>query len=121
MPVLPSWPYPAFGTTGWLAGGQDDPALAAVRTALLTTLRSRGQSPGSAEVLVEGLRALVDLGERLDWAMLALIGEGRSAGLSWGELAEGLGVSRQAAQQRFAAWVEQAHEQARGQVPEPQS
>jgi hypothetical protein len=59
------------------------------------------------------MHLVVELEERLDWALLALVGEARAARLSWAEIGTGLGVSRQAAQQRFASYVEQALAQAR--------
>lgn len=113
---MTTWPYPGFGSAAWLTGAPDDDALVVTREAVAAVLHDRGQLPGPGPGVVDGLRALADLRERLDWAMLALVGEGRAARLPWSEIAAALGVSRQAAQQRFGAWVEQAHAQA---APDP--
>ncbi len=116
---MTTWPYPGFGSAAWLTGAPDDDALVVAREAVTAVLHDRGQLPGPGPGVVDGLRALADLRERLDWAMLALVGEGRAARLSWTEIAAALGVSRQAAQQRFGAWVKQAHAQAAPPAPDP--
>jgi hypothetical protein len=107
------WPYAGLGDPSWLAGDPADDALRAARAAVLDVLSTSGADARSRAGLLAALGAVADLQERLDWALLALVGEGRAARLSWAELGAALGVSRQAAQQRFAAFVEQALEQAR--------
>lgn len=104
-----TWPYPGFAEPTWLRGDGADPALTAVRSAVLSTLAARGHDvDASNDALVAGMAALADLGERIDWALLALVGEGRSRGMSWASLGSALGVSKQAVQQRFGRWVEEA-------------
>jgi hypothetical protein len=78
-----------------------------------------GRAGGDPQDLVAGIRALAATAERIDWAMLSLIGESRSLGVSWSAIGEALGVSKQAAQQRFAPYVRQALEQATGPAPKP--
>ena len=109
------WPYPGFGERDWLAGDPADGALRAGRAAVLAVTSDRGADPWARDGLTDAIRAVADLHERLDWALLALVGEARGARLSWAEVGAALGVSRQAAQQRFAGYVEQALEQAREQ------
>jgi hypothetical protein len=62
--------------------------------------------------LLHGLSQLADLGERVEWAMLSVIGEARTAGVTWAAIGEALGVTKQAAQQRFAPYVTEALERA---------
>ena len=50
--------------------------------------------------------------------MLSLVGEARANGVTWAEVGASLGVSKQAAQQRFAPYVKQAG-QPLDQVAEP--
>ncbi len=103
------WPYPTFAEPAWLRGDGNDPALNAVRTAVLATMSARGQRVSTSdEALINGMAALADLDERIDWALLALVGEGRSRGMSWATLGKALGISKQAVQQRFGRWVAQA-------------
>jgi len=64
------------------------------------------------ESLLAGLSHLAAIGERIEWAMLSLVGESRAAGVSWAAVGGALGVSKQAAQQRFAPYVKAAMEQA---------
>ena len=66
------------------------------------------------ESLLAGLSHLAAIGERIEWAMLSLVGESRAAGVSWAAVGAALGVSKQAAQQRFAPYVKAAMEQAQG-------
>lgn len=119
MRTTTEWPYAGLGDPSWLAGDPDDDALRAARSAVLEALSGTGVDARSRAGLLAALGAVADLQERLDWALLALVGEGRAARLSWAELGSALGVSRQAAQQRFAAYVEQAHEQARTDAGPP--
>jgi hypothetical protein len=47
--------------------------------------------------------------------MLSIVGEARTdAGVTWAALGEALGVTKQAAQQRFAGYVNEALRQAAG-------
>ena len=100
------WPYASFSSASWLAGERDDRALATVRAALTN---AAGPAHGAGgEPLAPALAEAARLAERLDWALLALVGEARSRGLSWAAIGTALGVSRQAAQQRFGPWVAEA-------------
>lgn len=104
-----SWPYPRFGSADWLRGDGHDCALTAVREAVLTTVRARGgRVDNSPESLAAGLTTLADLDERIDWGLLALVGEARSRGMSWSEIGAALGVSRQAVHKRFGPYIAQA-------------
>lgn len=108
------WPYHSYADRGWLGGDRgQDRALAAVVRCLRSTVAESGepvsQDPAS---LLAALVQLSAIAERIDWAMLSLVGEARSHGVAWSALGEALGVSKQAAQQRFAPYVKQALEQA---------
>lgn len=106
---MEDWPFPRLADVSWLAGDGKDDALTAVRTTLRTTLSDRGVvTDGSVESVLSGLEALADLSERLQWAMLALTGEARAAGATWTQVGDALGVSKQAAQQRFAPYLRRA-------------
>lgn len=103
------WPYPGLAEPSWLRGDGSDPALNAVRAAVFSTLSAQGQEvDASDEALYAAMGALADLGERIDWALLALVGEGRTRAMSWAALGSALGISKQAVQQRFGRWVEEA-------------
>jgi hypothetical protein len=114
------WPYPSYTDRRWLGGERGpDKALAAVVSAVRRTAAAddgdalpdgAGQPDGDAAVLA-GLRHLAEIAERVDWALLSLVGEARANGASWATVGEALGVSRQAAQQRFGPWVEEAMNQ----------
>jgi len=67
---------------------------------------------GDPEGLAAALGHLASLAERVDWALLSVVGEARSIGMSWQSIGAALGVSKQAAQQRFARYVAEALEQA---------
>ncbi|HTW20320.1 MAG TPA: hypothetical protein VME70_08930 [Mycobacteriales bacterium] len=108
------WPYPSYADRRWLGGERGpDPALAAVVRAVRATVAAGGAevSPESESVL-QGLAGLASIAERTEWAMLSLVGEARARGASWAAVGAALGVSKQAAQQRFAPYVRQALEQA---------
>ncbi len=114
--VEASWPYPSYADRRWLGGERvEDRDLAAVIKALRMIVAEAGE-PVSAEPesLLAALSHLAALRERADWAMLSLVGESRAAGVSWGAIASALGVTKQAAQQRFGPYVKQAMEQANG-------
>jgi hypothetical protein len=64
--------------------------------------------------LLDALTRLAAVGERVDWALLSVVGEARARGLSWQAIGDALGVTKQAAQQRFAPYVKEALEQAGG-------
>lgn len=108
------WPYPSYGDRRWLGGDQGaDPALAMVVRSIRTFVtESGGRADPSADGLLFGLGRLADLGERIEWAMLSIIGEARSKGVTWQAIGGALGVTKQAAQQRFAPYVKKAIEQA---------
>jgi hypothetical protein len=50
---------------------------------------------------IEGLHGLAALAADIDTALHTAVSELRAAGYSWADIAAGLGVTRQAAQQRF--------------------
>lgn len=110
----PAWPYPAFADPSWLGGGTaTDPALRAAIRAVRTALAESGvPTDDSIDTVLAAMAVVSDVAERLDWALLSLVGEARAEGQSWTQIGAALGVSKQAAQQRFATWVRQAHEQA---------
>jgi hypothetical protein len=108
------WPYPSYADLRWLGGerGSDRP-LAAVVRALRSSVAETGEPVSEdAESLLSGLTHLADLAERVDWVMLSLVGEARAQGAPWVAIGSALGVTKQAAQQRFAPYVRQALEQA---------
>lgn len=110
------WPYPSYADRRWLGGerGEDAP-LAAVVAAVRALAREGGGPLGSdPPALLYALGHLADIAERIEWAMLSLIGEARCQGVTWKAIGEALGVTKQAAQQRFAPYVKQALERAPG-------
>jgi hypothetical protein len=107
----PAWPYPSYFDRRWLGGERgSDPALAAVVSAVRSTAAATPDAPppGSDRALLAGLVHLAEIAERIDWALLSLVGEARTTGATWADIGAALGVSRQAAQQRFAPWVAEA-------------
>jgi len=111
----PAWPYPALAEPAWLGGATaTDPALRAAIRAVRTALAETGvpADASSVETVLAAMGVVSAVAERLDWALLSLVGEARAEGTSWTRIGNALGVSKQAAQQRFAPWVRQAHEQA---------
>lgn len=66
----------------------------------------------SEDCLLTAMTALADFAERVDWALLALIGEARGRGMSWSDIGASLGISKQAVNKRFGPYVAQALSQA---------
>jgi hypothetical protein len=66
---------------------------------LRRAIRAAGRRVGGGDV--EGLADLLSLAGELDRAIDAAVGGLRGAGYSWGEIASRVGVTRQAAQQRW--------------------
>jgi len=112
----PGWPYPSYGDRRWLGGDRGpDAALAAVVRSVRTTIAESGrQASGEPGDLLAGMEQLAAIAERVDWALLSLVGEARAQRVSWSRIGQALGVSKQAAQQRFAGYVREALERARG-------
>jgi hypothetical protein len=107
------WPYPSYADRHWLGGDRaPDRSLAAVVRAVRSTVTESGESvSGDPPSLLGGLAHLAAIAERVDWAMLSLVGEARANGVTWAQVGAALGVSKQAAQQRFAQYVKQALDQ----------
>jgi hypothetical protein len=111
------WPYPSYADDQWLGGDRGaDRSLAAVIRTLRATVDEAGDpvTEESTSVLT-ALSHLADIAERVNWAMLSLVGEARAHGVPWVTVGSALGVTKQAAQQRFAPYVKQALEQAADQ------
>jgi hypothetical protein len=108
------WPYPSYADRRWLGGDRgEDPALVAVVRAVRALVAGSGGPAGADPPgLLHALGRIADLGERAEWAMLSLIGEARCQGVTWQAIGEALGVTKQAAQQRFAPYVQQALDRA---------
>jgi hypothetical protein len=109
-----TWPYPSYADRIWLGGERGaDRALAGVVRALRGLVaESGGRVSAEPESLLGAMGQLAEIGERVDWALLSLVGEARSLGVSWQAIGNALGVTKQAAQQRFAPYVKEALEQA---------
>lgn len=92
-------PRGGAGTGDVPGGGAMDVALA---RALLDVLSEPPvtNDPGAPLALVAATDALAASGQRL---LAGAVDEARAAGHSWSEIGAALGVSRQAAQQRFSA------------------
>lgn len=114
------WPYPSYSDRRWLGGDRGgDRALAAVVRAIRGLVAETGGSPeASADSLLHAMARMADLGERIEWALLSVIGEARTAGVTWAAIGEALGVTKQAAQQRFAPYVKEALERASANLSE---
>jgi hypothetical protein len=113
-PSTPGWPYPSYADRLWLGGdrGADRSLAAVVRTLRSVVAEAGGQAGNDRESLLGALNKLAELGERIEWALLSLVGEARVQGVSWQAIGTSLGVTKQAAQQRFAPYVREALEQA---------
>lgn len=112
--TLSDWPYPSYGDRRWLGGerGADRPLAALVRAVRGTVNEAGASASGSPEDLLTGLGHLAALAERVDWALLSLVGEARAQGVTWVAIGAALGVTKQAAQQRFGPYVAEAMQQA---------
>jgi hypothetical protein len=110
------WPYPSYAEPSWLGGERGaDRHLAAVVRAVRAVAQESGQRQRSdTEGLTAALGHLSALAERVDWALLSVVGEARALGMSWQAIGAALGVTKQAAQQRFARYVAEALERAAG-------
>jgi NADH:ubiquinone oxidoreductase subunit 5 (subunit L)/multisubunit Na+/H+ antiporter MnhA subunit len=112
-----AWPYPSYFDRRWLGGERGaDRALAAVISAVRQTAESSpatATAAGGDAALLAGLSHLGQVAERVDWALLSVVGEARANGATWAAIGQALGVSRQAAQQRFSPWVREAMTQRR--------
>jgi hypothetical protein len=113
------WPYPSYADRRWLGGdrGTDRALATVVRSVRSLVAETGGSADPSRESLLHALTQLADLGERVEWAMLSVIGEARTAGVTWSAIGEALGVTKQAAQQRFAPYVKEALQ--RASAPDP--
>lgn len=114
--TTPGWPYPSYAEATWLGGERGaDRHLAAVVRAVRAVAQESGQRQrADVDGLTAALGNLAAIDERVDWALLSVVGEARAAGLSWQAIGTALGVSKQAAQQRFGRYVAEALEQAAG-------
>lgn len=110
------WPYASYADPGWLGGerGTDRALAAVVRSVRGLVHESGDRQRADPEGLGAALGHLAALAERVDWALLSVVGEARAAGMSWQAIGAALGVSKQAAQQRFGRYVARAVEQAAG-------
>ena len=113
------WPYAGYNDERWLRPpGVSDPELDAAREAVRSVVPlGTVESP---QALPSVISAVVELAERLDWALLSLVGEARAAGISWEAISDGLGVTKQAAHKRFSPYVQAALQRARDAVAEPE-
>jgi hypothetical protein len=104
------WPYPSYADRRWLGGdrGQDRSLAAVVKTLRATVAETGEPVSEDPESVLLALAHLAEIAERIDWAMLSLVGEARAHGVPWVSVGASLGVTKQAAQQRFAPYVKEA-------------
>ena len=107
---MTTWPYPSYADRRWMGGerGGDRALAAVVRAVRGLVTETAGPADAGPDGLLHALTQLADLRERVDWAMLSVVGEARAAGVSWAAIGAALGVTKQAAQQRFAPYVQEA-------------
>src|SRR4051794_201816 len=110
------WPYPSYADRTWLGGDRGpDRALATVVRGLRGLVaETGGRASEEPADLLAALEQLAAIGERVSWAMLSLVGEARSQSVSWAGVGNALGVTKQAAQQRFGPYVAEALSRAAG-------
>jgi hypothetical protein len=108
------WPYPSYADRRWLGGdrGPDRALATVVRAVRSLVAETGGAADAESESLLHALAQLADVGERVEWAMLSVIGEARTGGVTWSAIGDALGVTKQAAQQRFAPYVKEALQRA---------
>ena len=111
---MAAWPYPSYADRRWLGGdaGPDKALATVVRSVRGLVTQTGGSTDNSPESLMHALTQLADLRERVEWAMLSVIGEARAADVTWAAIGDALGVTKQAAQQRFAPYVKEALQRA---------
>jgi hypothetical protein len=110
------WPYRSYADRTWLGGesGADRALAAVIRSVRTTTTESGRMASNSPDSLLAALENLAEIAERVDWAVLSLVGEARAHGVAWSAIGNSLGVTKQAAQQRFGPYIKQALDQAHG-------
>ena len=102
------WPRPGLKDHQAWAGWTTSNSGRGLRSGLLTAL---GESAGEYSVETEqqllwlGIYFLTDMLKAGDEQLAWLIAEGLHKGLSWTEIGEALGISKQAAHKRFAGQV----------------
>jgi hypothetical protein len=109
----PPWPYARYGSPSWLRPEGADDALDAARAVALGAPAVDGDR---GDQLLAAVSRTRDVAERLDWALLSLVGEARSEGLSWEQVAAALGVTKQAAHKRYAPHLADAYARAHEQT-----
>src|SRR5436305_12015649 len=90
------WPYPSYADRRWLGGerGSDRALATVVRATRSLVAETGGQVDGDPQMLLHALAQLADLGERIEWAMLSVIGESRTQGVTWAAIGAALRGSK---------------------------